>query len=191
VVHPRGHPAALRATRHRRAECVGQLQGSAFDAKGEANAFFTRARGADHLLQTTLYYEGFLYGQGPHPHRNDTGELVLTLPMADNPLALIAGEDIGKTALGVFRRGGQFIGKTVSIAGTIATGEELAAKFTSALGEKVVYRPLSTEQMRASGPSNSPTVSSSIPTRRDTSPESATSSSCVSSTPNSKPSTPG
>jgi len=59
---------------------------------------------------------------------------------------------IGKTALGVFRRGGQFIGKTVSIAGTIATGEELAAKFTSALGEQVVYRPLTTEQMRASGP---------------------------------------
>ena len=102
------------------------------------------------FLQTTLYYEGFLQGQGPH--RSDNGELVLTLPMADNPLALIAGEDIGKTAFGVFRRGGQFIGKTVSIAGTIATGEELAAKFTSALGEQVVYRRLTTEQMRASGP---------------------------------------
>jgi uncharacterized protein YbjT (DUF2867 family) len=131
---------------------LGSYKVPHFDAKGEANAFFTALGVPTTFLQTTLYYEGFLQGQGPHPHRNDTGELVLTLPIADNPLALIAGEDIGKTALGVFRRGGQFIGKTVSIAGTITTGEELAAKFTSALGEKVVYRPLSTEQMRASGP---------------------------------------
>jgi len=71
--------------------------------------------------------------------------------MADKKMALIAGEDIGKTALGVFRRGAEFIGKTVSIAGTHATGEELAATFTAALGEKVVYRPLATDQMRASG----------------------------------------
>jgi len=101
------------------------------------------------FLQTTFYYEAFLQGQGPH--RGDNGELVLSIPMADNKLALIAGEDIGKTALGVFRRSGQFIGKTVSIAGTLATGEELAAKFTAALGEKVVYRPITTDQMRASG----------------------------------------
>ena len=71
--------------------------------------------------------------------------------MADNKLALVAGEDIGKTALGVFRRGDDFIGKTVSIAGTNATGEQLAAMFTAALGEMVVYRPLTTDQMRASG----------------------------------------
>jgi nucleoside-diphosphate-sugar epimerase len=40
---------------------------------------------------------------------------------------------------------------TVSIAGTHATGEELASKFTAALGEKVVYRPITTDQMRAPG----------------------------------------
>jgi uncharacterized protein YbjT (DUF2867 family) len=96
-----------------------------------------------------MYYEAFLQGFGPH--RNDNGELVLTLPMADKRWALIAGEDIGKTALGVFRRGGQFIDKTVSIAGTLATGEQLAAMFTAALGEKVIYRPMTTDQMRASG----------------------------------------
>jgi len=120
-----------------------------FDAKGEANASVTALGVPTTFLQTTFYYEAFLQGQGPR--RNDNGELVLTLPMADNTMALIAAEDIGKTALGVFRRGGQFIGKTVSIAGTHATGEELAATFTAALGEKVVYRPLTTDQMRASG----------------------------------------
>ena len=120
-----------------------------FDAKAEANASFTALGVPTTFLQTTFYYEAFLQGQGPH--RDDNGELVLSLPMGDKKLALVAGEDIGKTALGVFRRGGQFIDKTVSIAGTHATGEQLAAMFTAALGEKVVYRPMTTDQMRASG----------------------------------------
>ncbi|MCW2653510.1 MAG: NmrA/HSCARG family protein [Mycobacterium sp.] len=127
---------------------LGNYKVPHFDAKAEANTFFTDLSVPTTFLQTTAYYEAFQQGQGPH--RNDNGELVLSLAMADNPMALIAAEDIGKTALGVFRRGGQFIGKTVSIAGTIATGEELAAKFTAALGEKVVYRPLTADAMRAS-----------------------------------------
>jgi uncharacterized protein YbjT (DUF2867 family) len=88
-------------------------------------------------------------GQGPH--RDENGELVLTMPMAGNKMALIAAEDIGRTALGVFRRGDDFIGKTVSIAGAHVTGEELAAKLTAVLGEKVVYRPLTHDEVRASG----------------------------------------
>jgi uncharacterized protein YbjT (DUF2867 family) len=120
-----------------------------FDAKGEANASFTALGVPTTFLQTTMYYEALLQGFGPH--RDANGELILTLPMADKRWALIAGEDIGKTALGVFRRGEEFIGKTVSIAGTITTGEQLAAKLTAALGEKVVYRPMTTDAMRASG----------------------------------------
>ena len=42
----------------------------------------------------------------------------------------------------------------MSIAGAHATGEELAAKFTAVLGEKVVYRPPTHEEMRASGQPN-------------------------------------
>jgi uncharacterized protein YbjT (DUF2867 family) len=121
-----------------------------FDAKGEANALFTELGVPTTFLQTTFFYEAFIVaGQGPH--RDENGELVLTIPMAGNKLALIAADDIGRTALGVFRRGADFIGKTVSIAGAHATGEQLAAKFTAALGEKVVYRPLTHEQVRASG----------------------------------------
>jgi hypothetical protein len=75
--------------------------------------------------------------------------LVLTNPMAGNKLALIAADDIGKTALGVFRRGDEFIGRTVSIAGAHATGEELAAKFAAVLGEKVLYRPFTHDEVRA------------------------------------------
>jgi hypothetical protein len=36
-------------------------------------------------------------------------------------------------------------------AGTQATGEEHVAKFTAAVGVKVVYRPMTVDQMRASG----------------------------------------
>jgi uncharacterized protein YbjT (DUF2867 family) len=120
-----------------------------FDAKGEANAFFTDLGVPTTFLQTTMYYEAFLMGQGPH--RDRAGQLVLSLPMAGNTLALIAADDIGKTALGVFRRGDECLGRTVSIAGTLATGEELAAKFTAALGEKVVYQPIALGDLRASG----------------------------------------
>ncbi|MDT5413198.1 MAG: hypothetical protein QOG14_5418 [Mycobacterium sp.] len=130
-------------------DALGNYKVPHFDAKGEANASFTALGVPTTFLQTTMYYEALLQGFGPH--RDANGELILTLPMADKRWALIAGEDIGKTALGVFRRGGQFIDKTVSIAGTHATGEELAAKFTAALGEKVDYRPMTTDQMRASG----------------------------------------
>jgi uncharacterized protein YbjT (DUF2867 family) len=120
-----------------------------FDAKGEANSFFTELGVPTTFLQTTFYYESFLVGQGPH--RNENGELVLTNPMGGNKMALIAADDIGKTALGVLRRGDEFTGKTVSIAGSHATGEELAAKFTAVLGEEVVYRPLTPDEVRASG----------------------------------------
>jgi uncharacterized protein YbjT (DUF2867 family) len=128
---------------------LGNYKVPHFDAKGEANAFFTSLGVPTTFLQTTFYYEAFLRGQGPR--RDDNGELVLQIPMADKKMALIAAEDIGKTALGVFRRGDDFIGKTVSIAGAHATGDELAEMFTAALGEKVTYRPLSTDQLRASG----------------------------------------
>jgi uncharacterized protein YbjT (DUF2867 family) len=121
-----------------------------FDAKAEANAFFTELGVPTTFLQTTFFYESFIVG-GQGPHRDENGELVLTIPMAGNKMALIAADDIGKTALGVFRRGAEFIGKTVSIAGAHVTGEELAAKFTAVLGEKVVYRPLTHGQVRASG----------------------------------------
>jgi hypothetical protein len=73
-------------------------------------------------------------------------------------MALIAADDIGKTALGVFRRGADFIGETVSIAGAHAAGDELAAEFTAALGEKVVYRPLTHDEVRASGQPGAPEV---------------------------------
>ena len=120
-----------------------------FDAKGEADELFTKYGIPTTFLRTTFFFEGMTGGLGPV--RDASGTLVLTLPMGDHRLSGIAVEDIGKTALGIFKRGNDFVGKTVSIAGDHLTGDEYAAALTDALGETVVYRPQSWDDYRRLG----------------------------------------
>ncbi|WP_112246874.1 NmrA/HSCARG family protein [Kribbella monticola] len=118
-----------------------------FDAKGEANELFTQYGVPTTFLQTTFYFEAMLQGMGPV--RDESGKLILTMPMADQPLSGIAAVDIGRTVLGIFKRGNEFIGKTVSIAGDHLTGTEYAAALTDALGEEVTYQPYTWDEFRA------------------------------------------
>lgn len=74
---------------------------------------------------------------------------MLTLPIGERRLAGIAADDIGRTALGIFARDKEYIGRTVSIAGEHLTGEQFADAFADAFGEPVDYRPLSHDQLRA------------------------------------------
>jgi uncharacterized protein YbjT (DUF2867 family) len=120
-----------------------------FDAKAEANASFIRRSIPTTFLETTAYYEVLLMGAGPH--RGADGQLAITNAMGDSVLALVWSEDIGRTAYGIFRAGPRFIGRTISLAGAHVTGVELAELFTKVLGEQVVYRPMSNDQLRASG----------------------------------------
>ncbi|MBJ7341112.1 NmrA/HSCARG family protein [Mycolicibacterium sp.] len=120
-----------------------------FDAKAEADALFREYDVPTTFLRTTLFYEGFTDSMGPR--RREDGKLVLTLPMADQRLPGIAVADIGRTALGIFRRGAEFIGSTVSIAGDHLTGEQYAAAMGDALGEEVHYQPLGWNEFRAQG----------------------------------------
>jgi hypothetical protein len=53
------------------------------------------------------------------------------------------------TALGIFKRGGEFIGRSVGVAGEHLTGQEYAAAFAESYGEPVAYRPLTFDQFRA------------------------------------------
>lgn len=118
-----------------------------FDAKAEADAFFADAGVPTTLLRTTFFWENLL---GPMaPRRGEDGRLVLALAMGDSALAGIAAEDIGRTAYGIFRRGGQLIGRTVSIAGEHLTGAELAERFSEVLGEEVSYAPVPFDVLRA------------------------------------------
>ena len=52
---------------------------------------------------------------------------------------------------GIFKRGDEFMGRTVGIAGEHLTGEEFAAAFSESYGEPVAYRPLTFDQFRAQG----------------------------------------
>jgi uncharacterized protein YbjT (DUF2867 family) len=121
-----------------------------YDAKGESNHLFTDAGVPVTFLQTSFYWDNFIYfGMGPQ--RGEDGKLSLVFPIADAKVAGMASEDIGACAYGVFKGGDAFIGKTVSIAGEHLTGEQMAAAFSSALGEEVTFNAVSPEAYRGFG----------------------------------------
>jgi len=121
-----------------------------FDAKGEANHFFTDAGVPTTLLNTSFYWENLIYfGMGPQ--RGEDGVLAVTFPLGDAKLAGIAAGDIGGCAYGVFAAGDAFINQTVSIAGGHLSGAEMAAALTSALGEEVRYNAVSPDAYRSFG----------------------------------------
>jgi uncharacterized protein YbjT (DUF2867 family) len=119
-----------------------------FDAKGEADALFTRAGAPTTFLLTSFYWENFIYF-GAGPKRGPDGRLALVMPMGDKKLPGIAAEDIGKCVVGLLQRGREFIGKTVGIAGEHLSGAEMAAAMTRALGETVTYQDVPPEVYRS------------------------------------------
>ena len=121
-----------------------------FDAKGEADRFFTDAGVPTTFLIASFYWDNFIhFGSGPQ--RAEDGTLVLALPMGDAKLAGIAAEDIGKCAYGIFKAGEELIGETIGVAGGHPTGAEMAAGLTEAMGEPVRYAPPTFDQYRSFG----------------------------------------
>lgn len=121
-----------------------------FDAKGEANRLFSERGIPTTFLLTSFYWENLIhFGMGPK--RGEDGNLYITLPMGDKKLPGIATEDIGKCAYAIFRRGSEFTGKTVGIAGGHLTGGQMADALTRALGEEVRYNAVSPETYRGFG----------------------------------------
>jgi len=121
-----------------------------FDAKGEADDVFRRSGVPTTPLLTAFYWDNFIHF-GAGPQRGADGKLALVFPLDDKKLPAIAAEDIGKAALAIFKRGREFIGRTVGIAGGHETGAELAAGLTRALGQEVVYTNVSPEVYRGFG----------------------------------------
>jgi uncharacterized protein YbjT (DUF2867 family) len=121
-----------------------------FDGKGEADQSFRDLGVPTTFLLTAFYWENLIYfGMGPQ--RAPDGTLAITLPMDDKKLPSIAVEDIGKSALGIFKRGREFINKTVGIAGEHMTGTEMARALTRALGQEVRYNNVPPEVYRSLG----------------------------------------
>ncbi len=125
---------------------MGRYKVPHFDAKGESDQFFA-ALPVTNLL-TTFYWDNLI---GMAPKKGPDGTLVFTLPMGDKKLAGIGAEDIGKCAYGVFKRGAEFIGKTIGIASDMVTGTQIAAALSAALGREVRYNPVTPAVFRGFG----------------------------------------
>jgi len=121
-----------------------------FDSKAGANHFFTDAGVPTTFLLTSFYWENFIYfGMGPA--RGEDGVLAVTFPLGDAKMPSIAVEDIGKFAYGIFKRGDEFVGKTVGVAGEHISGGEMAAALTAAFGEEVRYNDVPADVFRSFG----------------------------------------
>ncbi len=129
---------------------MGRYKVPHFDAKGEADPFFTDAGVPTTFLLTSFYWDNFIhFGMGPQ--KGPDGKLAITLPMDDKKLPGIAAEDIGRCAYGVFRKGSELIGKTVGIAGEHLTGGQMAAALSKALGREIGYNAVPPEVYRSFG----------------------------------------
>jgi uncharacterized protein YbjT (DUF2867 family) len=121
-----------------------------FDGKAEANEIFRELGVPTTYLLTSFYWDNLIYF-GAGPQRGPDGVLAVTFPMDDKKLPSIAVEDIGKCALGIFKRGKELINKTVGIAGEHLTGQQIATALTEALGQEVRYNNVSPEVYRSFG----------------------------------------
>jgi len=129
---------------------MGKYKVPHFDAKGEANKFFKEMGVPTTLLHTSFYWDNLInFGMGPK--KGPDGVLAIAFPMGDKKLPGIAAEDIGKCAHGIFKKGPEYIGKTVGIAGEHLTGDQMAASLTKALGREVRYNAVTPEAYRGFG----------------------------------------
>jgi uncharacterized protein YbjT (DUF2867 family) len=129
---------------------MGKYKVPHFDAKGEVEREFAKLGLPVTFLLTSFYWDNLIFfGMGPK--KGPDGTLLFTMPMGGKTLPGIAVEDIGKCALGIFKSGKEYTGKTGGIAGEHLTGEEMAAAMTKAIGQTVSYNPVTPEQYRAFG----------------------------------------
>jgi uncharacterized protein YbjT (DUF2867 family) len=129
---------------------MGRYKVPHFDSKGEADAEFAKLGVPTTFLLTSFYWDNLIhFGMGPK--KGPDGILAFTLPMDEKKLPGIAAEDIGKCALGIFKKGRDYIGKTIGIAGEHLTGKQMAAALTKALGQTVRYNSVTPEVYRGFG----------------------------------------
>jgi uncharacterized protein YbjT (DUF2867 family) len=121
-----------------------------FDAKGEADLVFTQLGLPVTFLLTSFYWDNFIhFGMGPK--KSPDGTFVLSLPIGDKKMPGIAAVDIGRCAYGIFKRGQEFIGKTVGISGENLTGAQMAAEMGRAMGREVRFEEIPPDVYRGLG----------------------------------------
>ncbi len=110
-----------------------------FDAKGESDRFFTEAGVPTTFLLTSFYWENLIYF-GMAPKRAADGVLDWAMPLGTAKFPGMAVEDIGRCAYGIFKRGAEYVGQRVGIAGDHLSGAEMAQAMSQAFGEPVRYQ---------------------------------------------------
>jgi uncharacterized protein YbjT (DUF2867 family) len=129
---------------------MGKFKVPHFDTKGESDHFFSDLGLPVTFLQTSFYWDNFIhFGMGPK--KGPDGKLAITLPMGNKKLPGIAAEDIGKCAYGIFKKGAEYIGKTVGIAGEHLTGTQMASALSKGLGQHVQYNEVTPAAYRGFG----------------------------------------
>ncbi len=128
----------------------GKYKVAHFDGKSEADHVFRDLGVPTTFLLTSFYWENLIYF-GSGPKKGADGKLAITFPMGDKKLPGMSSEDIGKCAYGIFKKGREFIGKTVGSAGEHLTGAQMAAALTTALGREVRYNDVPPEVYRSFG----------------------------------------
>jgi uncharacterized protein YbjT (DUF2867 family) len=71
--------------------------------------------------------------------------------MADKKMAGIAVEDIGPSALSVFKNRAEFVGKSFGLAGDELTIAQMAATLGNVLGKEILYNSVSADTYRGFG----------------------------------------
>jgi len=129
---------------------MGHYKVPHFDVKGESDAFFRESGVPTTFMLTSFYWDNLVhFGMGPKA--GPDGKLVFALPMGDRKLPGIAAQDIGRCAYGILKRGAEFAGRTVGIAGEHLTGREMAAGLAKALGREVVHQDVPFDVYRGLG----------------------------------------
>ena len=129
---------------------MGKYNVPHFDAKGEANHFFTDRKLPVTLLHTSFYWDNFIhFGMGPVA--GPDGKLAITFPIGEAKLPGIAAVDIGRSAYGIFKAGIEATGQSIGIAGEHLSGAEMAAAFSKLMGTPVAYHAVTPEAFRGFG----------------------------------------
>ena len=129
---------------------MGSYKVPHFDAKGAADHVFTDLGVPTTHLLTSFYWDNLIhFGMGPK--EDPDGTMAFTLPMGEGKLPGMAAEDIGRSAYAIFKRGDEFIGQKIGVAGEHLTGSQMAAALAQAYGREVRYNAIEPEVYRGLG----------------------------------------
>ena len=128
----------------------GRFKVAHFDAKSEADHFFTDLGVPTTLMLTSAYWENFIYfGWGPQ--RGEDGVLGSRSRWATRSSRASQPRTSASPRTEFSRRATSLSARTVGIAGEHLTGAEIATSLTKALGEEVRYNDVPADVYRGFG----------------------------------------